>query len=119
MIHFNAWFNLKPGVPEAEGIAAVARFLGGVSEVGDVAGFQILVNKAGPPTSKLPRYHALVRYRDDAHFAEAMRNQVQRGIHSGPHGRMTNVITDFHVEVFSSLGAPVSAPQEGLLACGI
>ena len=103
MIHYHVWFDLKPEVRESEGFATVARFLKKLCEIDEAATFQILRNKGGPPRSKLPRYHALIQFWDDAQLSDAMKNQVARGIHAGLHGKVIDVVTDFHVEIFSRL----------------
>ncbi len=119
MIHYHVWFNLKPEVRESEGLATVARFLKKLCTIDEAATFQLLSNKGGPPRSKLPRYHALVQFVDDAQLADAMKKQAARGIHSGLHGAVIDVVTDFHVEIFSLLEDPLLDPAAGLHACEI
>jgi len=119
MIHYHVWFNLKAGVSETDGLAALERFLTKLCATEEAATFQLLRNRGGPPRSKLPRYHALVQFTDDAQFARAMKNQAERGIHSGPHGDVIAAVSDFHVEVFSLLEAQRSEADIGLHACEI
>jgi hypothetical protein len=119
MIHYHVWFNLKPEVLESEGLATVARFLKKLCEIDEAATFQLLRNKGGPPRSKLPQYHALIQFMDDAQLADAMKNQVSRGIHAGLHGKVIDVVTDFHVEIFSLLDVQSADFGFGLHACEI
>ncbi|SDR71003.1 DUF6614 family protein [Opitutus sp. GAS368] len=107
MIHYHVWFNLKPGVREADGLAVVGRFLTNLCASDEATKFQLLRNKGGPPRSKLPRYHALVQFVDEVQLAEAMKKQAARGIHSGLHGNVIDVVTDFHVEIFSLMEEPL------------
>lgn len=111
MLHYNVWFNLKSGVAENEGLAAVARFFEEVRAEGMIADYYLLRNEGAAPRSKLPRYHALVEFADQAHLAAGMRRQAAKGIHAGLHGAVVDAVGDFHVEVFSTL--------DGLHACEI
>ena len=119
MIHYHVWFNLKPEVCEEEGLATVGRFLKNLCAIDEAATFQLLRNKGGPPRSKLPRYHALVQFLSDVQLADAMKKQASRGIHSGHHGDVIDVVTDFHVEIFSLLEEPIIDTRIGLHACEI
>lgn len=121
MIHYHVWFNLKPGVTEADGLAVVARFLRRLCGDAEAVTFQLLRNKGAAPRSWLPRYHALIGFRDDAQLGEAMKRQATRGIHAGLHGDIIEVVTDFHVEIFSLLeeAEAVSGTPVGAYACEI
>jgi hypothetical protein len=117
MIHYHVWFNLKPEIPEAAGLEIVADFLTQLSATREAAGFQLLRNSGRPPRSKLPHYHALIEFADAAALGAAMKKQSERGIHSGGHGRIVEVVCDFHVEIFELL-APRTA-GDVLGACEI
>ena len=121
MIHYHVWFNLKADVAEADGLAAVTRFLDKLCAAGEAATFELLRNKGGPPRSKLPRYHALVQFRGETQLAEAMKKQATRGIHSGLHGGVIEAVTDFHVEIFARVEAMMAGipGEDGLQACEI
>jgi hypothetical protein len=88
-----------------------------LSQAGEASGYELLRNKGGPPRSKLPAYHALVTFADTAALDAAMRLQAQRGIHQGRHGRVIDVVCDFHVEIFEHVAAP--APLAATSACEI
>jgi hypothetical protein len=103
MTHYHVWFDLQPGIPEPSGLAAVQRFLQGLCEADEAVAFQLLRNAGSPPRSKLPHYHALIAFADDSQLTEAMKKQAARGIHSGWHGAMIEVVANFHVEVFTLL----------------
>lgn len=105
MVHYHVWFNLKPDLAEAPSLAVVSHFLTALCEADEAATFQLLKNKGEPPRSKLPRYHALVQFADDAKLGAAMRNQAACGVHIGLHGQVVDVVTDFHVEIFSEIPA--------------
>ena len=85
----------------------------------EVAAFQMLRNKGGPPRSKLPRYHALIQFVDATQLANAMKRQTERGIHAGIHGEVIDVVTDFHVEIFSMVEDSTLDPMTGIHACEI
>ena len=106
MLHYHVWFNLKPGVSQQAGLEVVAGYLRGLSEAGEASKVHLLRNIAHPSQSKLPAYHALIEFADSDALDAAMKNQVQRGIHNGDHGRVVEVVCDFHVEIFTSLSAP-------------
>jgi hypothetical protein len=103
MIHYHVWFNLRPGVSEDEGLATMSRFLDELQDSREAVRTRLLVNNGQAPRSKLPRFHALIEFRSDAHLGEAMKRQASKGIHHGLHGAITRVVTDFHVEVFTLL----------------
>lgn len=103
MLHYHVWFNLKPGVAEHAGLEAVSTYLSSLGEAGEAKGFQLLQNCGRPPRSKLPAYHALVEFADADALSAAMKRQGQRGIHSGGHGKVVDVVCDFHVEIFASI----------------
>jgi uncharacterized protein DUF6614 len=117
MIHYHVWFNLKPGVLEEEGLRVVQRYLTQLGAAGESAGFQLLRNFGRPPRSKLPTYHALIEFTDGEALGAAMKKQTERGIHSGGHGRIVDVVCDFHVEIFTHL--PAFQDAETLYACEI
>lgn len=117
MLHYHVWFNLKTGVSEQDGMAIVSAYLYTLSEVGEAADFQLLRNSGRPPRSKLPAYHALVQFADAGALDAAMKKQAERGIHVGGHGRVIDVVCDFHVEIFTSIPAPERA--DALMACEI
>jgi hypothetical protein len=117
MIHYHVWFNLKPEVAEPAGLDVVAQFLTRLSAAGEATGFQLLRNLGRPPRSKLPAYHALVEFADAEALSAAMQQQAGRGIHSGPHGAVIDVVADFHVEIFTHL--PAFQPALGYYGCEI
>lgn len=103
MLHYHVWFDLKPEVAEADGLRTVATFLRQLTADQEAVGFELLRNQGGPPRSTLPAFHALVRFRDGAQLAAAMRAQAARGIHTGPHGAVVAGVTNFHVEIFETV----------------
>ncbi len=117
MLHYHVWFNLKPGVTEQAGLAAVSDYLSQLGEAGEASGFQLLRNSGRPPRSKLPAYHALVEFADAGALDAAMKQQAQRGIHLGRHGRVVDAVCDFHVEIFT--GIPTLQHADPLGACEI
>jgi hypothetical protein len=119
MIHYHVWFDLKPHIAEGDGLATVERFLGRLTADDEVATFRLLRNKGGPPRSKVGRYHALIEFADDAQLTEAMRRQAARGIHSGLHGAVMDVVASFHVEIFETIQTDQVTPEFALQACEI
>ncbi len=104
MIHYHVWFDLRPDIEETRGLKVVADFLATLDSPQEATSVELLRNKGQAPSSRLAAYHALIRFRDDAQLGEAMRQQSQRGIHSGLHGEVIDVVTNFHVEVFETIG---------------
>lgn len=117
MLHYHVWFNLKPGIVEEVGIPVVRDYLAGLSGGGDSDGFHLLRNVGRPPRSKLPAYHALVEFADSDALDVAMKKQARIGIHTGSHGRVVDVVCDFHVEIFTSILADENS--EAFQACEI
>lgn len=105
MIHYHVWFNLKPGVSDKEGLPTVERFLTHLCADREASSFKLLRNNGEAPRSKLPHYHALIEFSDQAQLNEAMKSQAQRGIHTGLHGEIVDVVTDFHVEIFTQISS--------------
>lgn len=103
MLHYHVWFNLKSGVVEDVGLQVVRDYLAELSTAEECRGFQLLRNLGTAPRSKLPAYHALVEFADKAALDAAMKHQAQRGIHQGGHGRIVDVVCDFHVEIFDRI----------------
>ena len=103
MLHYHVWFNLKDGVEERVGLGVVREYLADLKGARETNGFLLLRNGGAAPRSKLPAYHALVEFSDAAALGAAMKNQTLRGIHTGGHGRVVDVVRDFHVEIFFTL----------------
>jgi hypothetical protein len=100
MIHYNVWFTLKDEVLEQRGLAVVDGFLRELCAAGEVSAYRLLKNTSDGARTKLPRYHAIIEFADDAALSQAMKNQVARGIHAGGHGEIINVVSEFRVEIF-------------------
>ena len=67
-------------------------------------------------------YHALVEFSGFGQLGAAMRMQSERGIHNGGHGRIVEVVCDFHVEIFTSIVTPNDKFPAGVIgayACEI
>ncbi len=110
MIHYNVWFRFRSNIEETEGLAVIQAFLGELHLAGDVAGFQLLKNSGDPAKTKMLPFQALIEFRDDAQFSAAFSAQAARGIHTGLHGRVIALVSDFRIEVFRQLVASSSAP---------
>jgi hypothetical protein len=119
MLHYHVWFSLRPNVAEADGVLAISKYLDGLCQGQEALEYTLLRNKGNPPRSKLLRYHALVQFTDAGQLAEAMKNQADRGIHSGGHGAVLEVVSDFHVEIFEELATNKPTDIIGAYACEI
>lgn len=102
MIHYSIWFRLRENREESEGLAVVQDFLDELHAAGEIAGFQILGNRSGGKTQRLP-FQALIEFQDNAQFSAAFSAQATRGIHNGLHGRVMALVADFQIEVFECL----------------
>ena len=100
MIHYNVWFTLKEGIEEHSGLAVVEGFLRELCVLGEVSTFRLLKNKSEGSRTKLPRFQAIIEFSDDAALSLAMKNQGERGIHRGGHGKVIEVVSEFRVEIF-------------------
>lgn len=113
MIHYNVWFSFRGNVEETEGLAAIHAFLGELHSADSVAGFQLLKNTGAAAKTQMLPFQALIEFRDDAQFSAAFPAQAARGIHTGLHGRVLSLVSDFRIEVFKQLVASNSAPEVG------
>jgi hypothetical protein len=111
MVHYNIWFDLRDGADEADGLGIIETFLSELHDAGAIAGFQILKNSADAGKTKMLRYQALIEFRDDAQFSAAFSAQAARGIHTGLHGRVMALVSDFRIEVFRQIAASAAQPS--------
>lgn len=105
MIHYNIWFGFRDGVDESEGLSVIHSFLNELYETGGVAGFQLLRNSGDAAKTNMLPFQALIEFRDDAQFSAAFAAQAAAGIHSGAHGRVMSLVSDFRIEVFRQIAA--------------
>ncbi|MGD1088514.1 MAG: DUF6614 family protein [Verrucomicrobiota bacterium] len=105
MIHYNVWFNLQSGISEADGLDIVHSFLDELCVAGSIVGFRLLRNAGEGARTRMPKFQALIEFRDDSQFSAAFRDQAARGIHAGMHGRMISVVSDFRAELFKQIAA--------------
>lgn len=110
MIHYNVWFRFKADVGETEGLAVIHAFLSQLHSAGGIAGFQLLKNNGAAAKTKMLAFQALIEFRDDSQFLAAFAAQAAQGIHTGLHGRVMSLTSDFQMEVFRQLAASSSAP---------
>jgi hypothetical protein len=110
MIHYNIWFSFRSDVEETEGLAVIHAFLGEFHLAGGVSGFQLLKNSGDAAKTKMLPFQALIEFRDDAQFSAAFSAQAARGIHTGLHGRVMSLVSEFRIEVFKQLVASSPAP---------
>ncbi len=110
MIHYNVWFRFRSNVQETEGLAVIHAFLGELRLAGDVSGFQLFKNSGAAAKTKLLPFQALMEFRDDTQFSAAFSAQAARGIHTGLHGQVLSLVSDFQIEVFRQLVASDFAP---------
>ncbi|MGA2018495.1 MAG: DUF6614 family protein [Opitutaceae bacterium] len=103
MIHYNVWFALKEGIAEDSGLMVVDRFLRDLSAAGEVSAYRLLRNTSEGARTKMPKYHAVIEFADEAALSQAMKNQTARGIHTGDHGQIISVVSEFRVEIFRVL----------------
>lgn len=103
MTHYHVWFSFKQDIPEQQGLEAVAAFLSRLCTESRAVDFHLARNNGQPPRSKLPPYHADIRFANAAALGSAIKWQAQEGIHAGLHGQMLEVIDQFHVEVFCGI----------------
>jgi hypothetical protein len=102
MIHYHVWFTLKSELEESEGLATARAFIGELTARG-AAKAKLLRNLGEAPKSRLPRYHALFEFADNAQMEQAFAAKRAEGIHTGAHGRLMRVIGEMQVEIFSEV----------------
>ena len=122
MIHYNIWFNLRTDAEEAESLNTVREFLSGLYVAGSIAGFQLLKNSGDAAKTQMLRFQALIEFCDDAQFSTAFSAQAARGIHTGLHGRVMALVSDFRIEVFRQIATSATQPpveMSHLKACEV
>ena len=121
MTQYSLWFRFRAEVEESTGLALVQDFLSELQAAAEIAKFQILRNRSGDKTTRLP-FLALIEFRDTAHFSAAFSTQAKRGIHNGLHGQVMALVEDFQIEIFEAIapfrvaGIPEQARE---FACAI
>ena len=100
MIHYHVWFSLKPEVSEEAGLALARAFVAELKAKGGVARALVLKNTGEAPKSRLPKYHALFEFKDDAQMDATFAAKRAEGINGGPHGQLIAAVSEFKVEVF-------------------
>ena len=105
MIHYNLWFDLKDDADEPASLGVIQAFLDELFATGAIAGFQLLKNSAEGSKTKLLRYQTLIEFNDDAQFSAAFAAQAARGIHTGLHGQVMSMVSDFRIEIFRQIAA--------------
>jgi hypothetical protein len=78
MIHYNIWFDLQNGIGEANALGIIHTFLSQLYDAGSIAGFEILKNSGDPGKTKMLRFQALIRFRDETQFSPKPRAAFTR-----------------------------------------
>lgn len=112
MIHYDIWFNFRDGLVETDSLGVIFRFLEQLRSEGSIADFQLLRNSGAPPKSKMLNYQALIEFRDEAQFSAAFSAQAARGIHTGLHGLVMDMVSDFQIEILKEIDGPGENPSE-------
>jgi len=103
MIDYSIWFRFRENVDEAQGLDVIRAFLRELHSAGGIAGFRLPKNRADRnPTQRLP-FQASIEFHDQAQFSAAFTSQAARGIHTGLHGQVMSLVSDFQIEVFEQL----------------
>jgi len=113
MIHYNVWFRFRENIEETESLDVVHAFLGELHRAKHITAFQLLKNSGSAAKTRMLPYQALIAFHDDAQFAAAFSAQAARGIHTGLHGRVLTMVSDFQIEVFRQIsGSPFTHTAE-------
>jgi hypothetical protein len=103
MLHYQVWFNLKPGIAESDGISRIELFLRQLLAVGRISGFRLLKNASAPPKTVLAQYDALIEFSDEQQFAVIFEETRRIGIHTEPHGGIAKIVGHFSADVFKAI----------------
>jgi hypothetical protein len=103
MIHYNIWFDLRSDADPDKDLSVVREFLAGLYAAGSIAGFHILQNSGAAARTRMLCYQALIEFYDDTQFSAAFSAQAASGIHTGLHGRVMSLVSDFRIEVFKEI----------------
>lgn len=111
MIHYNIWFDLRANAEEEESLNTIREFLVDLYAAGSIAGFQLLKNSGDSAKTRMLRFQALIEFTDDAQFSTAFSAQAAHGIHTGLHGRVIALVSDFRVEIFRQITVSNPSPN--------
>lgn len=100
MIHYHVWFSLKPEVGEATVLSYARAFIEELSIQGNLFRGIVLKNTSEGLKTRLLPYHALFEFRADDQMTAAFAGKRKEGIHTGPHGKLIESVSEFRVEVF-------------------
>ena len=102
MIHLNVWFSFKNSSSVDE-LHRVRAFLDDLRRRGRLDSYELLRSRSGPVEGVSPRFHALIRFRDETQWGGSVTEVQELGIHSGAHGFMIEQVVDFTTAVSEEL----------------
>ena len=98
MISYHVFFTPKPEVSDAEALAAVHGFLGGLEKEKHLRHYRVMRVTNPASFHGLPRFQAIVDYATQEELDAAMAFMRQPGKkEAGPHGQLMHILADFRV----------------------
>ena len=96
MDYYHTWFDLKPGVKDAEFARAMARYMGHLKEHGLIEGWRLTRRKLGFGPSELGEFHIVMETKelaqlDTAFNHVATRREPVEGAHFDVNSRVQNL----------------------------
>ncbi len=93
---YHGWFNLKPGVSDAEFARHFASYMGHLKEAGRITGWRLTRRKLGLAPSFLPEFHIMIETTglgqlDDAFAEVSSRAGAVEGFHHAVNSRVQDV----------------------------
>lgn len=98
MISYHVFFSPKDGMPEDQVLGATRAFFAALEENKQIRTYRILRVTNPASFAGLPRFQAIVDFatQDEMDTAFAFMRQPGK-IHSGAHGKLIEMVTDFRV----------------------
>ncbi len=78
MDHYHTWFDLKPGVRDADFARAMSRYMGHLKENGMIEGWRLTRRKLGFGPADLGEFHIVMETRDLAQLDAAFNHVASR-----------------------------------------
>ena len=96
MDHYHTWFDLKPGVRDADFARAMSRYMGHLKENGMIEGWRLTRRKLGFGPADLGEFHIVMETRDLAQLDRAFNRVASRrdpteSVHFGVNSQVCNL----------------------------
>ena len=103
MIHYNVWFSFNPDADDEVQLAKTRGLLDDFKSRGMIHDFCLLRNRGVSDETRLPKFHVVIEFQDEAQFGLPFAEVERLGVRMGNHGAMIEQVDEFVVEVFEQI----------------